>query len=178
MKIHLKLLVVTASLAALAGCASGVERADDPVKREAYFAKGGKVASDVTISLSNEARAQLSDNLRFDQEKLLSTVKRAMEARNLLAKASSEPLPKIEILVTDIRVRSNFGAVMFGFMAGNDTVTGDIIARDGSGKEVQRFKVSASYALGGIAGGQDETRLGWLYETFAKHTIEELTGSK
>ena len=164
--------------AAVAGCASGVKRADDTAKREAYFAKGGQVAQEVTLSLNKEAQAQLSDNLKFDQEKLLATIRRALDAKNLLAKTPDPKLPKIEILVTDIRVRSSFSAVMFGFMAGDDHLNGDVIARDPSGKELQRFSVSASYALGGIAGGMDDTRMGWLYETFAKHTVDELTGAK
>jgi len=165
-------------VAGLAGCASGVKRTEDASKRDAYFAKGGKLANEVTISLTKEAQAMLSDNLKFDQNKLLTTVKRALDAKNLLAKTADPALPKIEILVTEIRVRSNVSAVLFGFMAGDDRVVGDVIARDPSGKELQRFTVSASYALGGIGGGQDETRMGWLYETFAKHTVEELTGGK
>jgi hypothetical protein len=61
-------------------------------------------------------------------------------------------------------------------MAGDDHIYGDVIARDAAGKELQRFSVEASYALGGIAGGIEDTRMGWLYETFAKHTVEELKG--
>jgi hypothetical protein len=94
----------------------------------------------------------------------------------LLAKQSDVKLPKIEIVITDIRVRSNFSAIMFGFMAGSDSVTGDVIATASDGKELQRFTVSASYALGGLGGGQDDARMGWLYETFAQHTVDELMG--
>ncbi|MBI3044616.1 MAG: hypothetical protein HYY78_17500 [Betaproteobacteria bacterium] len=43
-------------------------------------------------------------------------------------------------------------------------------------KLLNQFEVSASYALGGLAGGQDEARMGWLYEEFAKLTLKELTG--
>ena len=165
-------------VAGLAGCASGVKRAEDTTKREAYFAKGGKLANEVTVSLTNEARAMLADNLKFEQDKLLATVKRTLEAKNLMAKTADPALPRIEILVTEIRVRSNFSAVMFGFLAGDDRIVGDVIARDPAGKELQRFTVSASYALGGFGGGQDDARMGWLYETFAKLTVEELTGQK
>ena len=66
--------------------------------------------------------------------------------------------------------------MMFGFMAGDDHIKGEVIIRSPDGVEFQRFGVSASCALGGIAGGQTETRMGWLYETFAKHVVEELTG--
>jgi len=172
----IRLAVALAVVVLLSACASGVQRHDDPERRAAYFAGGGKVAQNVTLTLSKDAQAKLTDNLKFDQEKLLSTVRRALEAKGLLAKTPDASLPNIEIVVTDLRVRSNFSAIMFGFMAGNDMIAGDVIARDPAGKELQRFSVSASYALGGLAGGQDDARMGWLYETFAQHTIEELTG--
>ena len=170
-------LAIAVLVAAVSGCASGVKRADESAGRPAYFAGGGRLAGDVTVSLNQEAQGKLADNLKFDQQKLLATVRRALEAKNLLAKAQDVTLPKIEIVVTDIRVRSTFSAVMWGFMAGNDTVSGEVIVRDPAGQDLQRFTVSASYALGGLAGGQEETRMNWLYETFAQHTVEELTGT-
>jgi hypothetical protein len=173
-----KLLLLIAIIATFTGCASQVQRTRDVESQAAYFSGQGRQASEVIVSLSKDAQAQLADNLKFDQNKLSSTVQRALDAKGLLAKTPGNSLPKIEVVVTDVRVRSNFSAVMWGFLAGSDSLTGDVVVRDTSGKEVQRFTVSASYALGGIAGGQDETRLGWLYETFAKHTLEELTGSK
>lgn len=161
----------------LTGCASGIKRAEEAAKREAYFAGGGKLAREVTLALNDTARSRLADNPGFDQERLLGTVKRLLDAKGLLAKAPDASLPSIEIVITDIRVRSNFTAVMFGFMAGSDSVAGEVIARDATGKEVQRFEVSASYALGGIAGGQDSTRMDWLYQTFANEMMKELTGA-
>jgi hypothetical protein len=161
-----------------AGCASGVKRADDAARRQAYFSAGGTVARDVTLTLDSNAKTQLADNLKFDPDRLLSTVRTALDAKGLLAKKPEPTLPRIEIVITDIRVRSNFSAVMFGFMAGSDSVTGEVIARDAGGKELQRFTVSASYALGGLAGGQDDTRMGWLYETFTKEVIKEITGAE
>jgi Domain of unknown function (DUF4410) len=161
----------------LASCAPGVRRDEDAAKRSAYFAGGGKLATEVTVSMSKNAQAQLADNIKFDQERLLAIVKRALSAKELLAKTLDPELPTIEIVVTDIRVRSSFSVVVFGFMAGDDHLNGEVIARDKTGRELQRFQVSASYALGGLAGGQDETHMGWLYETFAQETVNELTGA-
>ena len=50
-----------------------------------------------------------------------------------------------------------------------------IVLRNPTGKEVNCFEVSVSYGLGGFAGGQDTTRMGWLYEQFAAATVSELT---
>jgi len=156
----------------LTGCASSVRLADNSNRQ--FISK--EPANAISISLSEEAKQKLTDNMKFDQNALLDTVKRAMTAKNLLNESQSGPLNTVEIVVKDMRVRSNFSAIMFGFMAGNDNITGDVILRDVSGKELNRFEVSASYALGGLAGGQDGARMSWLYEKFATHAVENLSG--
>lgn len=163
--------------AVLAGCSSAVKRSDDPEKRSNYFARGGKVSQEVKLTLDKNAQAQLADNLKFDQDKLLDTVKRALRGKQLMAESPAPDLSTLEIVVTDIRVRSNFSAVMFGFMAGDDHIVGDVVARHSGGREVQRFQVSTSYALGGIGGGQDDVRMSWMYEKFAEELVNELTGA-
>jgi hypothetical protein len=173
-----RLAVAAIVVVAIAGCASGVQRmSTEPVPDHAILTPGAQAAS-VSVSLSPEAQKLLTENLKFNPDLLLATVKRAMEANNLLAKEAGSSAPRVEILVTDIRVRSNFTAVMFGFMAGTDSLSGDVIVKDASGRELQRFNVSTSYALGGLAGGQDDVRMSWMYEKFAEHTVNELTGRK
>jgi hypothetical protein len=169
--------VIVVLVAALAGCAAGVKRHDDPAKREAYFAGGGKVAREVTVAIADGAKTSLADNPGFDREQLLAAIRRVLDEKGVLAKAGDASLPTIEIVVTGVRVRSTFSAVMFGFMAGQDMIAGDVIARDAGGKEVQRFQVSAEYALGGFGGGQEAMRMGWLYDSFANEVHKELTGS-
>lgn len=120
----------------------------------------------------------MADNLKFDKDELLSHVKRTLDANAILLPEPDNQAPGLEIQVKDFRVRSNFSAVMWGFMAGSDSITGDVVMRDANGNEVDRFEVSVSYALGGIAGGQDGTRMSWLYEKFAEETLNELTGKK
>ena len=44
---------------------------------------------------------------------------------------------------------------------------------DADNHPVDRFKVSASYALGGIA-GIDSMRMDWLYEKFTEKTLATL----
>lgn len=173
----LQYVLILALAVAVSGCASSVKQmggADGPANA-AY--KTGQQAKSISLTMTPEAQAKLADNLKFNQDTLLSTVRRALEAKSLIAKNASQDAPAIEILVKDIRVRSNFSAVMFGFMAGSDSVTGDVIVKAPDGREVNRFEVSASYALGGLAGGQDDARMGWLYEKFAELTLAELSGA-
>jgi hypothetical protein len=157
----------------LAGCAAGVKQSS--LENKQYLTS--QPARKISVNLNDEAKSKLADNLKFNQVALLDHVKRALTAQNLLDEARADAKNTVEIVIKDLRVRSNFSAVMFGFMAGNDSIVGDVVLKDGNGKELNKFEVSASYALGGLAGGQDEARMGWLYEKFAELTVENLRGT-
>jgi hypothetical protein len=160
----------------LAACSSGVQRAPEIGLQQPQFDDPGEQAGSLTISLSDEGRKEAADNLKFSQGELHQTIRRALEVNNLLAEQSDAALPTIEVTVTSVRVRSSFSAIMFGFMAGDDHIDGDVRVRTLDGGTMQQFSVSASYALGGLVGGQDSSRLSWLYEEFAERMTEELTG--
>jgi hypothetical protein len=63
---------------------------------------------------------------------------------------------------------------MWGFMAGDDHVKGTVDVLNGANSAVDSFEVSASYALGGLGGGQDSARMNYLYEAFSKETANAL----
>lgn len=168
--------VTVALLAAafLAGCASGVVREAPPAGLAAQPIVRTPVGK-VTLSLSPEAQKAAAENIKFNQDQLLATVRRGLEGNGLLLASAGE---SAEIILKSFRVRGTFSAVMWGVMAGTDNVTGDVIVRDASGKQLRKFTVDASYGLGGLAGGMDDTRLSWLYEKFAEHTVNELAGTR
>lgn len=161
-----------------AGCASSVTRDAGPATASGYKLSSTQKAAEVTLTLSPEAREKVKENLKFDQDELRKHVERALAAAEVLDSAQKGTLPTVEIVVTSVRVRSNFSAVAFGFMAGGDNISGDIVIRNSAGTALDRFHVSATYALGGLAGGQDGARMGWLYEEFAKQAAAEITGRK
>jgi hypothetical protein len=169
-------LLVALSALLLEACSSGVVRpaGDHP----AYLVPSATVVNKVKLSFTPDAEKKLADNLKFNQNTLVDTVKRALDARKLLDEKAGAQAQTLEIQLTDIRVRSNFSAVMWGFMAGSDRVKGDVTLRDAAGKDVNHFSVFADYALGGIAGAQDEARMGWLYEKFAQLTVQNLVGEE
>ncbi len=164
--------------AALAACSSSVTRAPETGLQQPQFDDPGEKAGNLTVSLSDQGREEAAENLKFNQHELHDTVKRALELNDLLTPEVDPALPEIEIVVTSVRSRSNFSAVMFGFLAGDDHINGDVIVRAPDDSEKQRFSINASYALGGLAGGSDEVRMDWLYETFAEHVLEELSGKQ
>ena len=163
----------------LSACSSGISRSPEMLSApKVYFGENNQQAGSISIGLTAEAEQVAATTTRINQNEILQLVRRGLEVRNALTKEADSALPKIEILITSVRSRSAFNAVMWGFMAGDDHIKGDVIVRSPVGGELQRFAVSASYALGGFAGGQTEARMGWLYETFAKHVVDELTGTK
>ena len=163
-------LVATIALA-LCACASQVTR---PPAAAGAAPEPVRALSSFTVSMSPHANAQLADNLKFDIAALRTKVGLALGSRNLLADDGDFELA---VVVNDIRVRGTFSAVMFGFMAGDDHLDGTATLRRGD-KTLGSFGVKTSWALGGIAGGQDDARLGWLYEEFAKQLADELVARR
>jgi hypothetical protein len=159
--------VVVVAVLLLSACASQVTR-NEPASAKL---EPVRALSGFTVAMSPTGNEQLADNLKFDIDALRTTLRRALESKSLIAADGDFEL---KVVVEDIRVRSTFNAVMWGFMAGDDHLNGTaaVLRRDGS--PAGSFTVKTSYALGGIAGGVDSSRLGWLYEEFAKKLVDEL----
>ncbi len=155
--------------AILGGCASGVSRHSETAAPQRA---GGERIADVSVRLSPEAQAKVADNPGFSTSDLAARIRAHLQTRGALDATSASVL---DVSVSDFRVRSTFAAVMFGFLAGNDSLTGAVQVRRPQG-ETAPFTVSASYALGGLAGGQDGSRMGWLYDEFARLVVTELYG--
>jgi hypothetical protein len=151
-------------------CTSAVRR-DEPPGQAAKAETANLKYSSLNLRLNDNAKKLLADNIKFNPDVLKNTMQRILTAKNLIAADSPY---QIDVEITDIRVRSNFSAVMFGFLAGSDSLAGNVYVKEKNGRPLTRYEVSASYALGGIAGGQDDTRMGWLYEEFAKLAVNEL----
>jgi len=166
------LLFVSVILLGLTACASSVNRSNET----SNYQYGGQKFAAVKVSLDANAQGELKDNIKFDPTKLEQVISRSLQARGLIDEKSGNV---VDVLVTDIRTRSNFSAVMFGFMAGNDHVQGQVsLVPKTGGYAWLKFQISAAYALGGFGGGQDDARMNWLYEEFAKLTLAEILGDK
>jgi hypothetical protein len=170
--------LLAALVALTSGCASSALR-DPAMKPSAsgFHLSAATPAKTVKVTVAEEAKAKLADNLKFDQNRLGDTVRRALEAQSLLKADLPEQAACVQIDVSDVRIRSAFTAVAFGIFAGTDHIEGTVKVLDTAGNVVDTVKVSASYGLGGFAGGIDETRMSWLYEKFAEETVKALKAS-
>jgi hypothetical protein len=152
----------------MSACASSVQRRQEA----AGYHYGGEKFCRVDLSVDPAATQDPNDLVRFENQKLQTTIERTLEASGLMDKDAPGT---VKVVITDIRLRSTFNAFMWGFMAGDDHIVGDVSLLDDKGGQRNTFKVSASYALGGFA-GMDGTRMGWLFEEFSKLTVAEIKG--
>jgi len=166
MKIRALLAIIAFTI--ITGCSSHVTRPDvtadaatPPIKALHSYA----------VEMSPDAKQQLADNVKFDVDELTRVFGRTLEGKGLISTSGDY---SVKIVVNDIRVRSTFNAIMWGFMAGNDHLNGDAIVLDSADVPIYTFEVNAAYALGGIGGGQDSSRLNWLYEEFSEQVADEL----
>jgi hypothetical protein len=151
----------------LSGCAGTIKQ-DQRIQGDVSRIEG---VSRVVVRMSPDATKQQADNAQFSRDELANYMRRRLESKQLLAPTAAH---HIDVVVTDIRVRSALAAVLFGFMAGDDHVHGVVRVMDANDQPLRSFEVKTSYALGGIGGGQDGTRMNWMYDKFAEMALGEL----
>lgn len=156
-------------IATFAGCASQVTRPPEATIAPAPV----RALTSFEVEISPQAKAAMADpeTQKFDLGVFRGVVQRTLDAAKLV---SPDGDFKLAVMVDQLRVRSTFNAVMWGFMAGTDQLNGTATLTRLDGSPVGNFKIGTSYGLGGIAGGQDSSRLAWMYEEFAKLLTQEL----
>jgi hypothetical protein len=160
------------------GCASTVNRTTSniketsTVKEEVVQAVKFAPLKSLTVTLNSSAQGKLADNENFSRDKLFLRINSTLSDSQYLQIQNNNSSLKIEVVITNIRVRSGAAAILLGFLAGADYITGQIYIKDGE-KVVDNFEVDISYAFGGAMGDTD-TRMSWMYESFATKILEEL----
>ena len=164
--------------ASIFGCASTVNRSTGTVK-ETSSVKEEVVQvikfpplKSLTVTLDANAQKKLADNTNFSRDNLFSKINSVLTANQYLQTQANNSNLKIEVVVTNLRVRSGVSAIMLGFLAGADSITGQVYVKDGE-KVLDNFEVDISYAFGGAMGDTD-TRMNWMYESFSNKILEEL----
>ncbi len=117
----------------------------------------------------------------FDPARLKEAIRYSLDFDHMFARPGQSGLT-MDVVVTRVRVRSEGNAIWWGPMAGNDAVDGEVVVKDVTGKVLDKFAVKVTYAFGGLAGGDDDTRVGYLYDAFADEVVgqykETAGGSK
>ena len=160
------------------GCASTVNRTagnvkeTSSVKEEVVQVIKFSPLKSLTVTLDANAQQKLADNANFSRDNLYNKINSVLTANQYLQTQAGNANMKIEVVVTNLRVRSGVSAIMLGFLAGADSITGQVYVKDGE-KVLDNFEVDISYAFGGAMGDTD-TRMNWMYESFSNKILEEL----
>lgn len=159
-------------LVSLVGCASTVSRNTSTVKEEKVQITKFQPIKSVNLSLNSRAKEKLPDNLNFSSDALLKKINSTLQANQYLNTNNLPTNISVEVLVTNIRTRSGVTAIMLGPLAGGDYITGDVLIKDGS-NTIDKFEVDVTFAWGGAMGDTD-SRMNWMYESFANKMTEEI----
>jgi len=177
MNILIKLSLCVA-VTGLVGCASTVNRGNasmsekSQVREESIQVISFKPLRALTVGLDSAAAAKMADNQDFSVDKLFEKINSTLStARYLQAQNNSSNL-RMDVVITNIRVRSGVSAIMFGILAGADSITGQVSVKDGD-KVIDKFEVDISYAFGGVM-GITSSRMDWMYESFSNKILEEM----
>lgn len=162
--------IVVAALA-LSACATNVQHYSDVPT--AHIVQANQAIRSIAVDFSPDGQKDFADNPQFDRNALVADVQRDLHAKQLYAADTGSDT--LEIQITAVRVRSTFNAMMWGFMAGSDNVSGEVYLRDASGKLLNHFSVHAGYALGGFVGGIKSVRWNWIYNKFSELVVQNLT---
>jgi hypothetical protein len=160
-------VVLILSVIGVIGCVSTVTRRPGS---DWYYA--GQQFGAVSVSLSPSAERKLEDHSEFDPWQLEAAMSQTLEARGLLNRESPY---RLDVQVTDLRVRSTFWAFMLSFVYGADRVVGHVTLRQpATGRRLHSFVVSAYNALAGWVTLPANVRTEWLYDEFAELTVNEI----
>jgi len=172
MQTFLRSIAISLLLTLLQGCYALAERTANTAPP---FADPARQVQGVQITLTPEVQGEVWDNESIKPGRIVGAMRRNLKARNMLGKPGDRSLPRLEVVITDVRARSQGMAQWWGFMAGEDRIIGHVSVIDAEGKEIDRVKVSTAYAWGGFA-GNDYVRANWMYDNFAERALQQLTG--
>jgi hypothetical protein len=161
-------IAIALLLGVLAGCASQVTLPPETTPAEPV-----RALTSFSVEISPAAKAAMAEaeTQKFDVGAFKGVVQRTLDAAQLV---SPDGDFKLTVTIDGLRIRGTFNAIFWGFMAGTDQLNGTATLTRLDDRPVGSFKVGASYGLGGLAGGLDNTRVNWLYEEFAKLLTNEL----
>lgn len=156
---HIKVIATFAVMMFLAACSGTVKNMSG---YENYRYQGEQYAT-VKLSVPEEITKEF---IKFDQTALKNVILSKLKAENLMDTPQATTYA-MEVNIDSVHVRSTGAAIMFGFLAGSDSIKGRVNLKNGE-QVINSFNVDASYGAGGLVGGVDGTRMEWLYQKFAE----------
>jgi len=162
-----KFIAVLGLVSLISACSGTVKT----MPENSSYKYNGEQYGVVSISL---AQAKISDEGSFNAEVFKTTLENTLKEQGLMSDGQQTTL---RVDLKNVNLRSQGAAVLLGFLAGSDTIEGTVTLLDANNQIINKFDVDASYAAGGLIGGQDGMRMDWLYAKFAELTWQTIKGS-
>ena len=179
-------IAAAALVVLVAACTSGVQQHESD---DGTYTYSGQTFGKISVRISDAIKNDPEKAARAGQLRLEESVRVSLKFKQLYDEDSKA---SVYVVVDNMRVRSSFNSIIWGYLAGGDFLGGTVTLNDASGKVLKRFIVSAWYDGGGPVwyfGGtaapagagvaeRDTLRLSSLARRFGDLTAEAIVGKK
>ena len=186
----LTLFPVAAALMTLSGCAGwvvfghtieGKPAAPAPAAAEptptSPASPDAPLLKAVTVTFTPAAQQKIAAEPQFQQATLLMAIETELRAHKILAANDPHARGTLEISIDDFATHPTSNAVVFGYILGTGTLTGNVEIRAADGKQPQDTHITAESRVAKSLNGGQGNPFEPLYRRFAAATVDSLTGA-
>jgi hypothetical protein len=135
---------------------------------------GALVLKAVTVTFTPAARDRIAAEPRFTQDGLLAAIEADLRAHKLLDDSDPRASGTLKISIDGFATRPLSNAVVFGYLLGNGTLTGNIEVHATEGKDLPDARIKAESRVDKPVSDGQANPYGPLYRRFADLTVDTL----
>jgi hypothetical protein len=131
----------------------------------------------VTVTFTPTAQQKIAAEPQFKQTKLLTAIESELRAHKLLDASDPRASGSLAISIDDFADKPTSNAVVFGYILGTGTLTGNMeLHATAGGQELKDSRITAESRLAKSASDGQANPFAPLYHRFAAATVNSLTG--
>jgi hypothetical protein len=131
----------------------------------------------VTLTITPAAQQKIAAEPQFQQAILLSAIESELQAHKLLDANDPHARGTADISIDDFATRPASNAVVFGYILGTGTLSGNVAVHSAAGNALRDARITAQSHLAKPVGDGKANPFGPLYHRFAAATVDSLTGT-
>ena len=131
----------------------------------------------VTLTFTPAAQQKIAAEPQFQQATLLTAIESELRAHKLLDANDPHARGTAEISIDDFATRPTSNAVVFGYILGTGTLSGNVAVHAAAGNALRDARITAQSHLAKPVSDGQANPFGPLYHRFAAATVDSLTGT-
>ena len=131
----------------------------------------------VTLTFTPAAQQKIAAEPQFQQATLLTAIESELRAHKLLDASDPRARGTAEISIDDFATRPTSNAVVFGYILGTGTLSGNVAVHAVAGNALRDARITAQSHLAKPVSDGQANPFGPLYHRFAAATVDSLTGT-